>query len=132
MKLSNSSSISILDFKFNSTFFCSEIISLYLFDNEEIKLKKELGKGANALESRLIDKLSSLADEFALALQKLEADTNKYNSAWSNLQKAKYCQKTLLKDMAELRSASDQMELIVGKDFGAFPTYEDILYSVKY
>ncbi|MBR2498481.1 MAG: glutamine synthetase III [Clostridia bacterium] len=108
------------------------VIDYQRFLLEEIKLKKELGKNASALESRLIDKLSSLADEFALALEKLEKDTAKYDSSWSNLQKAKYCQKTLLKDMEALRSASDQMELIVGKDFGAFPTYEDILYSVKY
>ena len=102
------------------------VIDYQRFLLEEIKLKKELGKNASALESRLIDKLSSLADEFALALEKLEKDTAKYDSSWSNLQKAKYCQKTLLKDMEALRSASDQMELIVGKDFGAFPTYEDI------
>ena len=57
-------------------------------------------------------------------------ESKSYNT--NNLQKAKYCQKTLLKDMERLRLASDSMELIVGKDFAAFPTYEDILYSVKY
>ena len=34
--------------------------------------------------------------------------------------------------MEELRNYADQMELLIGKDFSAFPTYEDILYSVKY
>lgn len=108
------------------------IIDYQRFLLEEIKLKNDLNKYASNLESKLLDKLSLLADEFAKALEKLEADTNGFNSSWNNLQKAKYCQKTLLKDMERLRFASDSMELIVGKDFAAFPTYEDILYSVKY
>ena len=108
------------------------IIDYQKFLLKELKLKKELNKSASVLESKLIDKLSGLSDDFANALEKLETDVDKYDSTWTNLQKAKYCQKTLLKDMEELRRASDQMELIVGKDFGAFPTYEDILYSVKY
>ena len=108
------------------------IIDYQKFLLKELKLKKELNKSASLLESKLIDKLSGLSDDFANALEKLETDVDKYDSTWTNLQKAKYCQKTLLKDMEELRLASDQMELIVGKDFGAFPTYEDILYSVKY
>ena len=108
------------------------IIDYQKFLLKELKLKKELNKSASVLESKLIDKLSGFSDDFANALEKLETDVDKYDSTWTNLQKAKYCQKTLLKDMEELRLASDQMELIVGKDFGAFPTYEDILYSVKY
>jgi glutamine synthetase type III len=34
--------------------------------------------------------------------------------------------------MQVLRDCADRMELITGKDFITFPTYEDILYSVKY
>ena len=108
------------------------IIDYQRFLLEEIKLKKDLNEYSCRLESNLLDNLSSLADQFAEALEKLEADTDKFNPTWDNLQKATYCQKTLLKDMDKLRSASDRMELIVGKDFAAFPTYEDILYSVKY
>ncbi len=108
------------------------IIDYQRFILDELKLKTELNKKSSVLEEKLIEKLSALSNEFALALNKLEEDSEKYDSTWSNLKKAKYCQTTLLKDMQALRSASDQMELIVGKDFGAFPTYEDILYSVKY
>lgn len=108
------------------------IIDYQRFLLEEINLKKEFNKYSSRLESNLLEKLSLLADEFSVALEKLEADTSDFSSAWNNLQKAKYCQKVLLKDMEKLRSASDSMELLVGKDFGAFPTYEDILYSVKY
>ena len=31
-----------------------------------------------------------------------------------------------------MQNLADEMELLVGKDFCSFPTYEDILYSVKY
>ena len=34
--------------------------------------------------------------------------------------------------MQELRNYADKMELLMGKDYIKFPTYEDILYSVKY
>ena len=32
----------------------------------------------------------------------------------------------------EERKTADEMELLTGKEFIPFPTYEDILYSVKY
>ncbi len=108
------------------------VIDYQRFLLEELKLKSELGKTNSILERRLYDKLSALSDEFALCLEKLEKDVEKYNPTESNLSKAKYCREVLLKDMEDLRSASDAMELIIGKDFEAFPTYEDILYSVKY
>ena len=38
----------------------------------------------------------------------------------------------VLKDMEKVRSYADEMELLIGKEFMNFPTYEDILYSVKY
>ena len=84
------------------------------------------------MELDLIKKLSDLSSNFSKALDKLIADTEKFDKDWSNLKKAQYSQNTLLKDMDALRSYADQMELLIGKDFIAFPTYQDILYSVKY
>lgn len=99
---------------------------------DELKLKKEYGKIACGLEEKLLLKLSALSEKFSDALDKLVSDVEKYDSSLSNLDKAKYCEKTLLADMEELRAYADGMELLIGKDFMSFPTYEDILYSVKY
>ena len=108
------------------------VIDYQRFLLEELKLKNELNNKRSLLEGKLLDKLSALSEEFALALEKLERDVEKYDADSSHLEKAQYCQKVLLKDMECLRLASDSMELLIGKDFSAFPLYEDILYSVKY
>ena len=99
----------------------------------EYSIKKASGKALPcSLEEKLIDKLALLSEKFSNALDKLCVDIEKYNGAWSNIKKAKYCKDVLLKDMAKLREYADEMELNIGKSFYAFPTYEDILYSVKY
>ena len=108
------------------------VIDYQAFVLNELHLKQQVGKLKSKMELDLIKKLSDLANEYNIALEKLIADTDKFDKNWTNLRKAKFSQKTLLKDMAVLRSFADQMELLIGKDFIAFPTYQDILYSVKY
>ncbi len=99
---------------------------------DELKLKKEYGEVSCLLEDSLLKEVASLSEKFHLALKKLIADEKKYKTTWNNYSKAKYCKNTLLKDMEEVRKYADEMELLIGKDFYSFPTYEDILYSVKY
>ena len=108
------------------------VIDYQAFLLSEIKLKKEHGNLKSGLETNLLNGLSELSEKFSIALDKLVEDVEKYNSNWANLKKAKYCQNKLLVDMTELRKYADKMELLIGKDFSAFPTYEEILYSVKY
>ena len=109
------------------------VIGYQSFLLKELNLKKECGVQLSCdLEQNLLEKLSLLSKEFSIALDKLVADTKKFNKEWTNLVKAKYCKNTLLKDMNALRNCADQMELLIGKEFISFPTYEDILYSVKY
>ena len=99
---------------------------------DELRLKKEYGEISCVLEESLLKEVAVLSEKFHLALNKLIADEKKYKTTWSNFNKAKYCKATLLKDMEEVRKYADKMELLIGKEFSAFPTYEDILYSVKY
>ncbi len=109
------------------------VIGYEKFLLEEINLKKEYNKNAPcSLEKTLIERLSELSENFYTALEKLSLDTEKYNATWNNLTKAKFCKKTLLSDMENLRKYADEMELLIGKEYVNFPTYEDILYSVKY
>ena len=80
----------------------------------------------------MVSTISKLADKFYDVLEKLDEDQKKYSKNWDSLAKAKFCKDNLLKEMEELRDYADQMELLIGKEFISFPTYEDILYSVKY
>ena len=109
------------------------IISYQSFLINEYNLKKKCNKKLKcSLEEKLINKLADLSEKFSNALDRLIEDTDKYNLSLSNLDKAKYCKDVLISDMNCLREYADQMELIIGKEFYAFPTYEEILYSVKY
>ncbi len=114
-------------------FITPAVIAYQEFLLKEITLKKGYSKDLPCrLEEELLNNLSNLADKFYESLQKLVDDEKKYNKSWDNLKKAKFCKNNLLKEMENLRLYADQMELLIGKEYISFPTYEDILYSVKY
>ncbi len=109
------------------------IIAYQEFLLREVNLKKAYPyKLSSKLEDDLLENLSDLTDKFYESLQKLVEDEKKYNKTWDNLKKAKFCKNNLVLDMENLRFYADQMELLIGKEYINFPTYEDILYSVKY
>ncbi len=109
------------------------IISYESFLLKELKGKKALSKKLGSrLETSLIEKLSELTDKFAIALDKLEADVIKLDNEKGTLKRAEYCRDVIIKDMKEVRKFADEAELLTGKSFLPYPTYEDILYSVKY
>ncbi len=83
-------------------------------------------------EKQLIKKLSKLTYEFDKALKKLILDEQEYKKVVGNKEKAEYCKNVLLLDMINLRDKADKTELITGRDFYPIPSYEEILYSVKY
>ncbi len=109
------------------------IIAYQTFLLKEIKLKMTCAsKLSSKLENSLVSTISKLADKFYQVLEKLDEDQMKYSKNWDSLTKAKFCKEKLLKEMQDLREYADKMELLIGKEFISFPTYEDILYSVKY
>ena len=109
------------------------IVSYQAFLLNETVLKEKCSqKLSTKLEQDLLEKISDLAEKFYDSLGKLDLNEKKYNKTWDNLKKAKFCKNVLLKEMQVLRGYADQMELLIGKEYIEFPTYEDILYSVKY
>ena len=109
------------------------VISYQTFLLKEIELKNKYSSDIKSrLEENLLKTISDLADKFYETLEKLDGDERKYKKNWENLKKARFCKNVLLRDMQLLRSYADKMELLIGKEFISFPTYEDILYSVKY
>ncbi|MBE5736859.1 MAG: glutamine synthetase type III [Clostridiales bacterium] len=109
------------------------IISYQAFLLNEINLKRQYSKDISSrLEQDVLNRLATLSDGFFEKLEKLTENIKKYQKIWDNLKKAKYSKNVLLKEMQELRNYADKMELLMGKEYIKFPTYEDILYSVKY
>lgn len=108
------------------------VIGYQSFIIHELNEKKALGDYDAELEKDIIKKISALSGKFALSTEKLEKDLGGYDKTADNFAKALYCKDKLLADMEELRKYADDMELILSKKFSPFPTYEDILYSVKY
>ena len=106
------------------------IIKYENFILKEIKEKAKHGKLKATLEEGIIKKISSLSEKFAEYLDKLELDLEDYDRSGSALDKAKFCKDKLLADMEDLRKYADQMELLTGKEFSPFPSYEDILYGI--
>ena len=98
----------------------------------ELKEKKSLGDYNADLENGLLKNISELSGKFSVAMERLSGDIEGYDKTADNYTKALYCKDKLLEDMEELRKYADAMELILSKKLSPFPTYEDILYSVKY
>ncbi len=108
------------------------IIEYQSFILRELNAKKAFGTYNTELETGILDKISALSAKFAAATDKLALDIEGYDKGASNLDKALYCKDKFLTDMQDLREYSDEMELLLSKKTSPFPTYEDILYSVKY
>ena len=108
------------------------IIAYQSFVIGEMNEKKALGDYNADLEKGILDKISALSGKFAAAVDKLAADIDGYNVSSGNYAKASYCKDKLLADMETVRKYADRAELILSKKLSPFPTYEDILYSIKY
>ena len=98
----------------------------------ELNAKKALGNYNADLEKGILEKISALSGKFAAAVEKLAADIDGYKISDGNYEKALYCKNKLLDDMETVRKYADRAELILSKKLSPFPTYEDILYSIKY
>ncbi len=109
------------------------VIAYEKFLLSEIALKNQVAPTlSKSLEEGILNKLSSLAKTFAERLEKLRKDVDAFNTVTGVFQKATYSKDVILADMQALRECTDEMELLIGKDYLPFPNYEDILYSVKY
>ena len=98
----------------------------------ELKLKESSGALPFGLERGVLKKLAAVSEEFANGTDELEAALAEWSHERSNSEKAIYCKEVLLSAMEKVRSFADEAELLLGKKYRAFPSYEDILYSVKY
>ena len=94
--------------------------------------KKALVSGLScAYETGLVEKLSALADEICQKTMKLEEEIAGLEKAKDIIQESALIRDTVLPAMEGLRIPCDQAELLVAKSYWPFPTYADLLFSVK-
>ena len=98
----------------------------------EAKKKKELMPDlACGYESRLVKKLSDLTDRIASGAEELENAVAGLRAAGDIISESALIRDTVLPAMCELRIPCDEAELLTAKNYWPFPTYGDILFSVK-
>lgn len=97
-----------------------------------ISLKKSVNEMlACQYENSLIKRLSSLTDQMAFQTEALENALIKIQDAEDIEEQACELRDTVLTRMQELRIVCDEAETVTAKKYWPFPTYGDLLFSVK-
>ena len=105
---------------------------------ETASVKKALGETKDSdyrsisfkTEARIISKLSNLADEVYDKTENLSELLKELKNIADCERSAFFCREKIVPAMEELRSAADEAEEILSKDFMPYPTYADLLFSV--
>ena len=82
-------------------------------------------------ETATIAKLSELSDEIADATADLDSEIAKFQAIEDVTEAANDIRDVILGKMVALRAVCDEAETITAKEFWPFPTYSDLLFSVK-
>ena len=97
-----------------------------------IKKKEALGAKASTTEKEMLLHLSGLIDGMKKGLEKLDSDIAKEEKMDDVHKLAVYHRDVILADMDALRAVVDEVETLVPSDLWPYPTYSEILYSVRY
>ena len=82
-------------------------------------------------ETATITKLSELSDEITDATADLDGEIAKFQAIEDVTEAANDIRDVILGKMDALRAVCDEAETITAKEFWPFPTYSDLLFSVK-
>ncbi len=86
-------------------------------------------KLATGADLKLLERLSTMNDAFAAAVEKLETDLSEMPAGEGPAsQKMAH---VIVPDMDAVRALADGMETLCSSDYWPYPTYTDLLYSVK-
>lgn len=83
-----------------------------------------------AAEKKLIGKLSELNDRASEAVEKLEEDLKAVNMS-DERAASQTMAHTIIPEMETIRKCVDEMETFTSAEYWPYPTYFDLLYSVK-
>ena len=82
-------------------------------------------------ESGLIKRLSTLTDRIAIKTEELENALVELQSQEEIISESYMIRDVVLVKMSELRLACDEAETVTAKKYWPFPTYGDLLFSVR-
>ena len=86
-------------------------------------------KAANKCDIELLERLSCMNDALMEGVKKLEGDLNEISSERKTA--SQQMAHLIVPDMQEVRRVADGMERLCAKECWPFPSYADIMYSVK-
>ena len=99
---------------------------------EVFNAKQATGVAVTAkTEEKMLAKAASLTEALAERLDKLEADVDKVDESADALEIAKYYREVIFSDMSSLREVIDDLEVVIPSDIWPYPTYGEMLYSIK-
>ena len=99
---------------------------------EVINAKKATGVAvATAAEEKLLSQSAEMTASLQERLEKLEADVDALDESQEALAIARYYREVIFEDMNSLREVIDALEVVVPSDIWPYPTYGEMLYSVK-
>ena len=97
-----------------------------------VNAKKSVDAGlACCYESGLIKKLSALTERIAIKIEELEKALIELHHTEYIISEANMIRDIVLVKMGELRLACDEAETVTAKKYWPFPTYGDLLFSVR-
>ena len=92
---------------------------------EVFNAKQATGVAVTAkTEEKMLAKAASLTEALAERLDKLEESADA-------LEIAKYYREVIFSDMSSLREVIDDLEVVIPSDIWPYPTYGEMLYSIK-
>ena len=99
---------------------------------ETLNAKAATGLSVDStVERKHLEKASKLTFEMDERLEKLEADIEKAKELTDTYELAKFHHDVIFNDMNEVREVVDELETVVPSEICPYPTYGEILYSVK-
>ena len=90
---------------------------------------KEAGAD-NTTERRRLQQVAGYINDAQRALERLMKDTPRAAKMDEGRKKAYFYKDTILPEMARLRKACDELELLVDKRMWPFPTYEELMFEI--
>ena len=97
-----------------------------------ILAKRQILEGAPcSYEKGILQQLDAAAEQIQVSLAKLDADTKQAEQVAEAEAAARYYQSVILVDMDELRAAVDSAEALIPDSILPYPTYEELMFSLR-
>ena len=97
-----------------------------------ILAKRQILEGAPcSYEKGILQQLDAAAEQIQVSLAKLDADTKQAEQVAEAEAAARYYQSVILVDMDALRAAVDSAEALIPDSILPYPTYEELMFSLR-